>query len=90
MRYETNRHAKFRLRYHVIFVTKYRYNCLSKPIQTVIRQAFYDATTNIFDIELCEFDDTKSNHMHLLISTIPNVAPYQFVSRLKQFSTYTV
>lgn len=90
MRYDTTRHAKFKLRYHVIFVTKYRYDCLSKPVQAVIRQAFLDSRTDDFDIELCEFDDTKPNRVHLLISATPNVAPYQIIARLKQYSTYLV
>lgn len=87
MRYDTTRHAKFRLKYHIIFITKYRNNCLSKPVQMVIRQAFIDATIKDFNIELCEFDDTKPNHVHLLVSTIPNISPREIVSRLKQYSS---
>jgi len=88
--YDTNRHAKYRLRYHIIFVTKYRHNCLFKSIQLVIGEAFLKAQTKDFSIELCEFDDTKPNHVHLLISATPNVSPSYIVSRLKQYSTYKV
>ena len=88
--YDTTRHSKFRLRYHIIFVTKYRYNCLTKPVQLVIRNAFAKAVTKDFDIELCEFDDTKPNHVHLLVSATPNVSPSYICSRLKQYSTYEV
>lgn len=34
--YNTTSHAKFRLKYHMILVTKYRKNCLSPTVRDTI------------------------------------------------------
>lgn len=38
--YNITSHAKFRLKYHIILVTKYRKNCLSPTVRDTIRYAF--------------------------------------------------
>lgn len=85
--YNTTSHAKFRLKYHIILTTKYRKNCLSPTVRDTIRYAFECSKTNDFTIELCEFDDSKPNYVHLLIQTKPHISPSQAVSRVKQYST---
>ena len=65
--YESFGHAKTRLRYHIIFSTKYRRNCLSM-IRDIVLNAFRQAEMNskisILEMEIdkdhIHFDDNNS------------------------------
>ncbi len=83
--YNTTSYAKFRLKYHMLLVTKYRKNCLSPIVRNTIRYDFECSKTNDFTIEICEFDDSKPNHVHLLIQTKPHISSSQVVSRINQY-----
>ena len=87
--YEHIRHQKFKIRYHIIFSTKYRKNFLTGQIAEDIKQSMIRASEGqLWGIELQEIDTAKPNHIHLLIRSTPSVAPYEIVHRLKQYSTY--
>jgi putative transposase len=84
MRYETTAHAKTRLRYYIIFSTKYRRNCLN-PIRKEILEAFKKAEENSdFKILFMELD---KDHIHLLMKWKPALSIEQVVRRLKQLTT---
>ena len=87
--YEGIGHFKFRCRYHIIFVCKFRYKVLQNTqIDTKVKQAIEAACRNQdFKVELMESD---KNHLHLLLSCKPTIAVSKAVSRLKQYTTYYV
>ena len=83
-KYDSLKHKKFKIRYHIIFSTKYRRKCLT-GIRDEILSYMKEAETKDFHIETQEID---KDHIHLLVYATPNIAPYQIVHRLKQQSTY--
>jgi len=83
-KYETFNHSKTRIRYHIIFSTKYRRKCLV-GIEDRVREAFEEASRRCgFTIKNIGID---KDHVHLLIKARPSIAPTQIVRRLKQLST---
>lgn len=84
--YDSLKHKKFKIRYHIIFSTKYRKKLLTN-IRDEILSYMKLAETKQFKIEEQEID---KDHIHLLIKADPTIAPYEIVHRLKQFSTYHI
>lgn len=84
--YNTLNHQKFRIRYHLIFSTKYRRKLL-EPIHDDILRYMKSAETKDFKIEI---DETDKDHIHLLIKATPNISPSKIVHKLKQISTFYV
>lgn len=82
--YESLNHQKFRIRYHIIFSTKYRRKCL-EHIHDDILKYMKLAENKDFNIEI---DETDKDHIHLLVRATPNISPSKIVHLLKQKSTY--
>ena len=85
-KYDSLKHAKFRIRYHIILSTKYR-----RPLLTEVRDELlsYMRTAENKDFVILEQEIDK-DHIHLLIKATTNIAPTTIVHRLKQFSTYNI
>lgn len=82
--YETFNHAKTRLRYHIIFSTKYRRKCLT-DIRDIILESFkYAESISHFKILTMEID---KDHIHFLVVIPPKYSIEQTVRRMKQVST---
>lgn len=85
--YETFGHAKTRIRYHMIFSTKYRRKCLN-VIRDVVLELFRIAEQKskltIYEMEL------DNDHIHFLISIPPSISVSDSVRLLKQYSTYYI
>ena len=77
-------HSKTYLRYHIIFVTKYRKKLLNDIIQTVFDAFKYCESKSHFTILKMKLDQ---DHIHLLISIPVEYSIAQTVSRLKQMTT---
>ena len=84
MPYKTYSHAKTRLRYHLIFSTKFRRKCLTDIHDSVIEAFQYADKKSDFSILTMELD---KDHIHLLIEFKPKYSIEQVVRRLKQLST---
>ena len=83
--YISKNHSKFLLKYHIIFVCKYRRKLLFGNLASCLKNALIDiANTSDFRIEVIE---TNKDHVHLLVSAKPKISPLQVVRRLKQEST---
>lgn len=83
--YVSKNHSKFLLKYHIIFVCKYRRKILIENIATCVKNILIDiANKSDFRIEVVE---TDKDHVHLLVNSDPKVSPLQIVRRLKQEST---
>ena len=85
-KYECFSHAKTKIRYHIIFSTKYRRKCLTSIHDNVLE--VMNKTEQIyknFHIELMELD---KDHIHFLINIEPTESISNVVHHLKQVSTY--
>ena len=83
--YVSKNHSKFLLKYHIIFVCKYRRKILIENIATCVKNILIDIVNKSeFRIEVIE---TDKDHVHLLVNSDPKVSPLQIVRRLKQEST---
>lgn len=84
-RYKSLNHSKFRIRYHLIFSSKYRRDCLVGIEQSVIRVFREIGDMSEFDVIEVGVD---TNHVHLVVSSKPTLAPVDIVRRLKQISVH--
>ena len=83
--YVSKNHSKFLLKYHIIFVCKYRRKILIGNIATCVKNILIDIVNKSdFRIEVIE---TDKDHVHFLVNSDPKVSPLQIVRRLKQEST---
>ena len=80
----TRNHFKARLRYHMIFSTKYRRKCLDQIRDDVFDAFRYCESKSHFTILNMNLD---KDHIHLLIEIPPTYSVGQTVSRLKEMTT---
>ncbi|MDR1530194.1 MAG: IS200/IS605 family transposase [Burkholderiales bacterium] len=79
------RHCIFNMHIHLVFVTKYRRNVLTKTILEDMRPIF-TKVCNDFEAQLIEFDG-EDDHVHLLVNYPPKVAISNLVNSLKGVSS---
>lgn len=83
-KYKTYNHAKTRLRYHIIFSTKYRRKCLNEIHDVVLESFRYAESLSHFKVLTMEID---SDHIHFLVEFPPAYSIEQTVRRMKMIST---
>jgi putative transposase len=74
-------HCTFNLNYHLVIVTKYRRKCITAPMLQRLK-IICKTLTKKWECELLEFNG-EADHLHLLLSLNPKVAPSVFVNNLK-------
>ena len=75
--YLSKNHSKFLLKYHVIFVCKYRRKLLVGNLTSCLKNVLIDVPNKSdFRIEVIE---TDKDHVHLLVSAEPKVSPLQIL-----------
>ena len=80
-RYWTGSHTKHRLKYHLVWIPKYRKRVLKGKIAQKIQDLFYQcAKVNNWYIEELKI---MPDHIHMLIQTIPNIALSKVVQYFK-------
>ncbi len=65
MSYSTSGHAKFHTRYHIVWVTKYRYKVLNKDIKLRIREIARQVC-DVLDVRIIK-GVLSSDHVHMFI-----------------------
>lgn len=87
--YNSLNHSKFLIKYHIIFVCKYRRLVLAnKIIDEAIKKILFEiAEMSDFCIEVMESD---KDHIHMMISSVPKISPLSIVRKLKQESTIRI
>ena len=83
--YETFAHAKTHIRYHIIFSTKYRRECLT-GIEDDLRRILDDISSRSH-FKILEVGIDK-NHLHLFVKSCPTMSIYRIVQRVKSMTTY--
>jgi putative transposase len=81
MDYRYGSHTVFKIQYHFVFVTKYRYKVLTGDVGLKVRELIRQ-TCEAFEIEILNGVVSK-NHVHLLLSAPPNLAPSEIMRRIK-------
>ena len=81
MDYRYGSHTVFQIEYHFVWVTTYRYKLLTGDIgerwKELIRQ-----TCQAFEIRIISGVISK-DHVHILVSAPPNMAPSEIMRRIK-------
>ena len=81
MEYRVGPHTKYKIEYHFVWITKYRYKLLlgdvGERVRDLIRQ-----TCTIFDIEIIRGVVSK-DHVHILVSAPPTLSPSEIMRRIK-------
>ena len=79
--YNKSSHAAYDIKYHIIWITKYRYKVLggsiSRRLQELIRQGCEARNITIIS------GNISKDHVHMLISSPPSLAPSKIVQYLK-------
>lgn len=81
MEYRYGSHTVFKIQYHFVFVTKYRYQILKGDVGLKVRELIRQ-TCEAFEIEILKGVVSK-DHVHLLVSAPPNLAPSEIMRRIK-------
>jgi len=88
MQYDKGKHCTFHHRYHLIWVTKYRYKVLRGDIQLrvreIIRQVCAENRVEIVKGVLA------SDHVHMFVSIPPNLSISDFMRKAKGRSSHKV
>ncbi|MCP4901026.1 MAG: IS200/IS605 family transposase [bacterium] len=81
MEYRRSSHAVFRLRYHFVFITKYRKPVLKGDIAKEIRKLTMEICRT-HDIEIVK-GHIRPDHIHLLLDVPPKLAPSKVMQAIK-------
>jgi REP element-mobilizing transposase RayT len=73
MEYRSGSHTKYKIEYHFVWVTKYRYQILrgdlAERVRDIVRQ-----TCEYFEIQILRGVVSK-DHVHILVSAPPDISP---------------
>ena len=81
MDYRTGSHTKYKIEYHFVWVTKYRYPVLKGDIAERTRELVRQTCSN-FEIEIIRGVVSK-DHVHILVSAPPTMSPSEIMRRVK-------
>lgn len=85
--YKSINHSKYNIKYHLIFVCKYRKKLLIKygdDIKQIMKDISYKYDFTILEIEV------DKDHIHLMVDSVPKLSPLMVVRALKQQSTVII
>ena len=81
MEYQTGRHSKFDIKYHFVWVTKYRYkildNSIGQRLKMLLIQSFQSRGITIVSGHIAK------DHVHILVSCPPSLYPAKIAQYLK-------
>ena len=86
--YKSIAHAKTRIRYHLVFSTKYRRKCLT-GIEDCVYSAFRKVESES-DFSIIDMAIDDGDHIHLAITFKPSLSILQVVRRIKQMTTWII
>ena len=74
-------HCVYKLKYHLVLVTKYRRKCFTNEMLNRLEVICNDLCGK-WDVDLDEFGG-EEDHVHLMIDMHPNIMPSKFINSLK-------
>ena len=88
MQYQKGKHSVFYHRYHVVWITKYRFKVLQgavqKRVREIIRQVCRENGVEIISGVL------SSDHVHMFVSIPPSLSVSDFMRKVKGRSSHKV
>ena len=81
MEYRTGSHTKFKIEYHFVWVTKYRFHVLQGDIALRVRELVRQVCAK-HEIEILRGVVSK-DHVHILVSAPPDISPSEIMRRVK-------
>lgn len=81
MDYRYSSHTLFKIEYHFVWVTKYRYKVLHGDVGQRVRELVRQ-TCEAFEIRILKGVVSK-DHVHILVSAPPEMAPSEIMRRIK-------
>ena len=81
MDYRYGSHTVFSIDYHFVWVTKYRYHVLTGDVAIRVRELVRQ-TCEAFEIRIKKGVVSK-DHVHILVSAPPTMAPSEIMRRIK-------
>ena len=79
--YRTSSHSRYDIKYHFVWVTKYRKSVLTGPVGQRLRELVREVCrTN--DIEILQ-GAVSRDHVHVLLSCPPNLSPSKIMQYIK-------
>ena len=81
MEYGYGSQTVYNIEYHFVWVTKYRYKVLTGDVASRVRELVRQ-TCEIFEIKILKGVVSK-DHVHILVSTPPQMAPSEIMRRIK-------
>ncbi|MFT6988658.1 MAG: putative transposase [Paraglaciecola sp.] len=81
MEYRTGAHTKYKLEYHFVWVTKYRYQMLQGDLAIRLRELVRQIC-GVFEIEIIRGVASK-DHVHILVSAPLTMSPSEIMRRIK-------
>ena len=81
MDYRYGSHTVFKIEYHFVWVTKYRYPVLTGDVGLRVRELVRQ-TCEAFEIRVIKGVVSK-DHVHILVSAPPDIAPSEIMRRIK-------
>lgn len=78
-------HCVYKLKYHLVLVTKYRKKCFTDEILTRLEIIFKELCIK-WEITLEAFNG-EQDHVHLLLDLHPNILPSILINNLKTVSS---
>lgn len=85
MDYRYGSHTVYQIEYHFVWVTKYRYKVLSGEVAERVRELVRQ-TREAFEIRIVKGVVSK-DHVHILVSSTPSLAPSEIMRRIKGHTT---
>ena len=82
---KSSHHSVYQIFYHIVLVTKYRRKALNNQILQRLENHFSRICKNA-EGELVEFNG-EADHVHLLVSLPPKIAPARHVNTMKTISS---
>ncbi len=73
MNYRHGNNTKFKIEYHFVWVTKYRYHVLEGDLAFRVRELVLQICEH-FEIQILRGVVSK-DHVHILVSAPPNISP---------------
>jgi putative transposase len=81
MEYRTGSHTKYRIQYHFVWVTKYRYHMLVGELAHRLRELVRRICEGL-EVEIVRGVVSK-DHVHLLVSAPPDISPAEIMRQVK-------
>ncbi len=81
MDYRHGSHTKFKIEYHFVWATKYRYKVLTGDIGLRVRELVRQ-TCEHFEMQILR-GVVSQDHVHILVSAPPQISPSEIMRRIK-------